>query len=62
MLVLIALYKPHDTSFLDQIGMMSTVFGMKHTYSVKISICKVLCFVNGVQAEVIVTHNSIIYY
>ena len=29
-------YKPHDTSFLDQINMMSTVFGMKHTYSVKI--------------------------
>ena len=34
--VLIPFYKPHDTSFLDQINMMSTVFGMKHTYSVKI--------------------------
>ena len=35
MLVLIPFYKPHDTSFLDQINMMSTVFGMKHTYSIK---------------------------
>ena len=60
-MVLIPFYKPHDTSFLDQINMMSTVFGMKHTY-VHIYICKVLFYVNGVQADVIVTHNSIIYY
>ena len=40
---------------------MSTVFGMKqvniyvisNTYSVKIYICKVLFYVNGVQADVI---------